>query len=57
VPSVVAERLIVAGFFDEVLDAFAVPSLAPAARRRVNELLDRQVGALAAGADTSGVTS
>jgi len=46
VPSVVAERLIVAGFFDEVLDSLAVPALAPAARRRVNALLDRQVGVL-----------
>ncbi|CAN5549273.1 Fe-S cluster assembly protein SufD [soil metagenome] len=48
VPSIVAERLIVAGFFDEVLDSLAVPALAPAARRRVNALLDRQVGVLTA---------
>ena len=46
VPSIVAERLIVAGFFDEVLDSLAVPALAPAARRRVNALLDRQLHVL-----------
>lgn len=56
VPAVVAERLIVSGFFGEVLDDFAVPALAPAARRRVNELLDRQVGTLAA-AETSDAAS
>ena len=42
----VAERLIVAGFFDEVLDHFAVPALASAARDRVNKILDSHVGAL-----------
>ncbi|KLR61268.1 ABC-type transport system involved in Fe-S cluster assembly, permease component [Actinobacteria bacterium IMCC26207] len=46
VPSLVAERLIVAGFFDEVLDHFAVPALASAARDRVNKILDSHVGAL-----------
>ncbi|MEX0767546.1 MAG: hypothetical protein WD029_03650, partial [Microthrixaceae bacterium] len=44
----VAERLIVAGFFDEVLDSFAVPALAATARDRVNKILDRQVGTLLA---------
>ena len=48
VPSKVAERLIVAGFFDEVLNSFAVPALASTARDRINEILDRQVGALLA---------
>ncbi|MHB1137407.1 MAG: Fe-S cluster assembly protein SufD [Microthrixaceae bacterium] len=48
VPSNVAERLVVAGFFREVIDALAVPALAPAVRRRVDELLDRQVGAIGA---------
>jgi Fe-S cluster assembly protein SufD len=45
VPTQVAERLVVAGFFGEVLDALAVPALVPAVRRRVEALLDRQVGA------------
>ena len=45
VPSQVAERLVVAGFFGEVLDALAVPALVPAVRRRLDALLDRQVGA------------
>jgi Fe-S cluster assembly protein SufD len=46
VPSQVAERLVVAGFFGEVLDALAVPALVPAVRRRLDALLDRQVGAV-----------
>lgn len=48
VPSKVAERLIVAGFFDEVLNSFAVPALASTARDRINKILDRQVGELLA---------
>lgn len=45
VPTAAAERLIVAGFFDEVLDALAVPALAPEVRRRLDALLDRQLDA------------
>ena len=41
VPTGVAERLIVGGFFDEVLDDLAVPALAPAVRDRLDVLLDR----------------
>jgi Fe-S cluster assembly protein SufD len=44
VPTPVAERLIVAGFFDEVLDALPVPALAPAVRARIGVLLDHKVG-------------
>ncbi len=52
VPRTAADRLIVAGFFDEVLDALPVPQLAPAVRARIADLLDRQVtsGALGAAA-------
>ena len=44
VPTVVAERLIVGGFFDEVLDSLAVPALAPAVSRRLDAMLDRNLG-------------
>ena len=50
VPPAAAERLIVAGFFDEVLDALPVPQLAPRCAARIADLLDRQVGAGAFGA-------
>ena len=43
VPTAVAERLIVAGFFDEVLDDWPVPAVADAVRARLAERLDRQV--------------
>jgi Fe-S cluster assembly protein SufD len=43
VPTAAAERLIVGGFFDEVLDDLPVPSLAPAVRARLDDLLDRQL--------------
>ena len=43
VPTDVAERLIVAGFFDEVLTALPVPSMAPALRSAVAEKLTRLV--------------
>ncbi len=43
VPRTVADRLIVAGFFDEVLDDLPVPELAPAVRARIADLLDAQV--------------
>ena len=44
VPTAAAERLIVGGFFDEVLDDLPVPALAPAVRSRLGVLLDRKVG-------------
>jgi hypothetical protein len=40
----VADRLIVGGFFDEVLDDLPVPQLAESVRARLDVLLDRQVG-------------
>jgi Fe-S cluster assembly protein SufD len=43
VPTAVAERLIVGGFFDEVLDVLPVPALAPAIASRLDALLDRSV--------------
>ena len=43
VPTPVAERLIVAGFFDEVLDAWPVPDAAGPVRDRLAVRLDRQV--------------
>ena len=46
VPTVVAERLIVGGFFDEVLDALAVPALAFAVSDRLDAMLDRNLGPL-----------
>ncbi|MFZ4517375.1 MAG: Fe-S cluster assembly protein SufD [Microthrixaceae bacterium] len=44
VPTEVAERLIVGGFFDEVLDTVAVPGVADLARGRIDALLDRRLG-------------
>jgi Fe-S cluster assembly protein SufD len=44
VPTAAAERLIVGGFFDEVLDDLPVPALAPEVRSRLGVLLDRKVG-------------
>ena len=52
VPTVVAERLIVGGFFDEVLDSLSVPALAPAISRRLDAMLDRNLGRVDAGGDT-----
>ena len=43
VPTEIAERLVVAGFFDEVLDSLPVPALAGPVRERIGRLLDRQV--------------
>jgi Fe-S cluster assembly protein SufD len=40
VPPQVAERLIVAGFFDEVITRMPVPAVAPALRARVQEKID-----------------
>lgn len=45
VPTHVADRLIVGGFFDEVIDALPVPQLATPVRERLDVLLDRQVAA------------
>jgi Fe-S cluster assembly protein SufD len=42
VPPPVAERLIVLGFFDEVLDQLPAPDLVPALRRQVRAKLDRK---------------
>jgi Fe-S cluster assembly protein SufD len=50
VPTAAAERLIVGGFFDEVIDALPVPALAPAIRSRLDDLLDRQLVRPAGGA-------
>lgn len=44
VPTEVADRLIVGGFFDEVLDDLPVAQLAAPVRRRISALLDRLVG-------------
>lgn len=44
VPSAVADRLVVGGFFDEVLEGFAVPSLAPIISDRLDSALDRALG-------------
>ena len=41
VPTLVAERLIVAGFFAEVLDQFPVPDVVPLIRERIEARLDR----------------
>jgi Fe-S cluster assembly protein SufD len=46
VPTEIAERLVVAGFFDEVLESLPVPSLSGPVRERIDHLLDRQVGPL-----------
>jgi Fe-S cluster assembly protein SufD len=51
VPTGVAERLIVAGFFAEVLDALPVPALVPALEAKIDERLDRRDFA---GADDAG---
>jgi Fe-S cluster assembly protein SufD len=51
VPPEVAERLIVSGFFDEVLAALPVPAVEPLLRRLLDERLGR--AALTAGADAS----
>jgi Fe-S cluster assembly protein SufD len=42
VPPSVAERLIVLGFFDEVLDQLPAPDLVPGLRRQVMAKLDRK---------------
>ena len=42
VPPTVAERLIVLGFFDEVLDQLPAPDLVPGLRRQVRAKLDRK---------------
>jgi Fe-S cluster assembly protein SufD len=42
VPPAIAERLIVLGFFDEVLDQLPAPQLVPALRRQVVAKLDRR---------------
>src|SRR3954471_31796 len=44
VPTAIAERLIVTGFFDEVLSKLSVPGVADALRTLVSGKLDRQVG-------------
>jgi Fe-S cluster assembly protein SufD len=44
VPTAIAERLIVTGFFDEVLSKLSVPGAADALRALVSGKLDRQVG-------------
>jgi Fe-S cluster assembly protein SufD len=50
VPTGVAERLIVSGFFDEVLEQLGVPELITVIERRIDERLDRR-DAAAAGDD------
>jgi Fe-S cluster assembly protein SufD len=42
VPPTVAERLIVLGFFDEVLDQLPAPELVPGLRAQVVAKLDRR---------------
>ncbi len=42
VPTDVAERLIVAGFFDEVLDTFPVPGVVPVIEAAIEGRLDRR---------------
>jgi Fe-S cluster assembly protein SufD len=44
VPTEVAERLIVSGFFDEVLDQLVVPELVELVQRYIDERLDRRDG-------------
>ena len=46
VPTPIAERLVVTGFFDEVLSQLPVPSAGVALRNLVGGKLDRQVGTL-----------
>ena len=48
VPTNVADRLVVGGFFDEVLDDFAVPALVPTISERLDRTLDRALGRTAA---------
>ena len=43
VPTEVAERLVVAGFFDEVLSEVPVPGVAPMAQAAIDERLDQRV--------------
>jgi Fe-S cluster assembly protein SufD len=43
VPTAVAERLIVAGFFEEVLEELAVPAVVPLIKAKIEERLDRRV--------------
>jgi len=45
VPTDVAERLIVAGFFAEVLEALPAPAVVPLVRAAIEERLGREVGA------------
>jgi Fe-S cluster assembly protein SufD len=45
VPTDVAERLVVAGFFAEVLEALPVPAVVPLVRAAIEERLGREVGA------------
>lgn len=49
VPTPVAERLIVGGFFDEVVDVWPVPAMAEAVSRRIATKLDRQVPVITQG--------
>lgn len=44
VPTSVAERLVVGGFFDEVLDDFAVPAVVDVVRDRLDATLDLALG-------------
>jgi Fe-S cluster assembly protein SufD len=45
VPTPVADRLIVAGFFEEVLELIAVSSVVPMVRAKIEERLDRRIEA------------
>ena len=45
VPTDVAERLVVAGFFAEVLEALPAPAVVPLVRAAIEERLGREVGA------------
>jgi Fe-S cluster assembly protein SufD len=49
VPTPIAERLVVTGFFDEVLSRLPVPAAATALRNLVAGKLDRQVPVRGAG--------
>jgi Fe-S cluster assembly protein SufD len=51
VPTAVAERLIVAGFFEEVLENVAVPAVVPLIKAKIEERLDRRL------ADLPGLTA
>jgi Fe-S cluster assembly protein SufD len=50
VPTGVAERLIVSGFFDEVVDQLPLPELVQVVRQRIDERLDRRDTAVGADA-------